>query len=91
MKKLEIYQNKKTRVESAFERIEKVQRVAFSKLGVNLSKGQAAKIAVNSLIMEAKKIESVSAKWKQHRQDVALNEANRLYMMADAISRNYQV
>lgn len=91
MKKIELYNTKKARVESAIERIEKVQKIALQRLGVNLSKGQAARIAVNSLVKEAKAIETAAAKWKKHRQDIAINEASRLYSLADSISRSYQV
>lgn len=91
MKKFELYQGKKQRVESTIERIEQVKRIALKKLGVRLSTTESAKITMDSLIKQAKEFESMCKNWKKTRKDVALNEASRLYAMADSISRNYQV
>jgi hypothetical protein len=91
MKNIQLFQNKKQRIEAGLERIERIQRIAKAKLGINLSKSQGAKIAIDSLIKEAKALESACIKWKNTRKDVALNEASRLYALADSISRNYQI
>lgn len=92
MKNIQLFQNKKQRIESGLERIERIQRIAKAKLGVNLSKSQGAKIAMDSLIKEAKKLESLAVKYRTKiKQDSAYNEASRLYGLAEAISRNYQI
>lgn len=92
MKKHELMQFKKRQVESAFERIERIKRVALRKLGINLTDSKAAKIAMDSYIKEAKELESLAVKYRNRvKQDSAYNEASRLYSLAEAISKSYAI
>ena len=92
MKNLEIIQKNKRNTDSAFERIEKIKRVAMQKLRINLSNEKAARIAMDSYIKEAKELESLAVKYRNKvKQDSAYNEASRLYSLAEAISKSYAI
>ena len=92
MKNLEIIQKNKRNTDSAFERIEKIKRVAMQKLRINLTNEKAARIAMDSYIKEAKDLESLAVKYRNRvKQDSAYNEASRLYSLAEAISKSYAI
>ena len=92
MKKLDIIQKNKRNTDSAFERIEKIKRIAFQKLRINLTNEKAARIAMDSYIKEAKSLESLAVKYRNKvKQDSAYNEASRLYGLAETISKSYAI
>ena len=92
MKKLGITQKNKRNTESAFERIEKIRRIALKKLRINLTTKKAAKIAMDSYIKEAKELESVAKKYRsQVKIDSLYNEASRLYGLAEEVSKSYAI
>ena len=92
MKKLGIIQKNKRNTDSAFERIEKIRRIALKKLRINLDTKKAAKIAMDSYIKEAKELESVAKKYRsQVKIDSLYNEASRLYGLAEEISKSYAI
>lgn len=92
MKKLDIIQKNKRNTDSAFERIERIKRIAMQKLRVKLTNEKVAKIAMDSYIKEAKELESLAVKYrKKIKQDSAYNEASRLYNLAEAISKSYAI
>ena len=92
MKKHELMQSKKRQVESAFERIERIKRVALRKLGINLTDSKAAKIAMDSFMKEAKAIENIAKNYRsQVKIDSAYNDASRLYGIAESISKTYAI
>lgn len=92
MKKIGIAQKNKRNTESAFERIEKIRRIALKKLRINLDNKKAAKIAMDSYIKEAKELESVAKKYKsQVKIDTLYNEASRLYGLAEEVSKSYAI
>ena len=92
MKKYSLMQEKNRRIESANERIERIKRVAFHKLGIALTDAKAAKIAIDSFIKEAREVESLVKKYRsQVKIDSAYNEASRLYGIAESISKTYAI
>ena len=92
MKKLGIIQKNKRNTDSAFERIEKIRRIALKKLRINLTTKKAAKIAMDSYIKEAKELESVAKKYRsQVKIDSLYNEASRLYGLAEEVSKSYAI
>ena len=92
MKKLGISQNNKRKIESAFERIEKIRRIVLKRLRINLDNKMAAKIAMDSYIKEAKQLEFLAKKYRsQVKIDSLYNEASRLYGLAEEISKSYAI
>lgn len=92
MKKLDISQKQKRHIDSIYERMEKIKRVAFKKLGHPIRDSQIAKIAMDSYIKEAKEIEKIAKKYRsQVKQDSAYNDASKLYNLAEAISKTYAI
>ena len=85
-------QNKKQKIDSTFERIEKIQKLTLRKLGILLTKEKAAKIAIDSFLNEARQIEAVAKKYRsQVKQDSAFNEASKLYNLAESISKSFSI
>lgn len=92
MKKLDIIQKNKRNTDSAFERIERIKRIAMQKLRVNLTNEKAARIAMDSYIKEAKQFESLAKKYRsQVKIDSLYNETSRLYGLAEEISKSYAI